>query len=75
LIEHLEARPDGVEVTWLLREPPPQAADLVIAAEVQGFSSSLQRGPDYHCCDATGLARVKIGPATACDAEGRTWPI
>jgi len=75
LVEHYEARSEGIEVTWLIPQAPEGDGDLVIGAELAGLSSSRQTSSGIHFTDAHGLARVKIGPLTAVDQQGRRWNV
>jgi hypothetical protein len=71
VVEHYEARMNGVEVAWVLSKPPVGDGDLCIEAAMSGSEVySFDR-------DANRVAtpRVKVGQAQAVDSRGRTWPL
>lgn len=75
LVEHLEARRDGMEVTWVLKKKPAGEEDLSIEAELAGLRFSSQTSSGLHFEDESGIARVRVSPVTAVDHQGRRWPI
>ena len=75
LVEHHEARRAGIEVTWLVPRPLEGDGDLVVQAELTGLRSSRQTASGVHLLDASGLARVRVGPAEAVDQSGRRWRV
>jgi hypothetical protein len=75
LVEHCEAGPAGVEVTWVVSRPPPGKGSMVIEAEMTGIRFSRQSPSGLHFVDGSGIERVKVGLAKAVDRNGRTWPV
>jgi hypothetical protein len=75
LVEHCEAGPAGVEVTWVMSRPPPGQGGMVIEAEMTGIRFSRQSSSGLHFVDGNGIERVKVGLAKAVDRKGRTWPV
>jgi hypothetical protein len=75
LVEHCEAGPAGVEVTWVMNRPPPGQGGMVIEAEMTGIRFSRQSPSGLHFVDGSGIERVKVGLAKAVDRKGRTWPV
>jgi len=71
LIEHYEARDEGVDVTWVVSRPPEGAGPLRIEAELAGLTYAGQSGKGAHFADAQGNARVRVGKVTAVDANHR----
>ena len=75
LMEHCEAGPAGVEVTWVMSRPPPGQGAMVIEAEMTGIRFSRQSSSGLHFVDGNGIERVKVGLAKAVDRKGRAWPV
>ena len=75
LVEHCEAGPAGVEVTWVVSRPPPGKGGMVIEAEMTGIRFSRQSPSGLHFVDGSGIERVKVSLAQAVDRNGRTWPV
>jgi hypothetical protein len=73
LVEHYEARREGVAVTWVLRKAPPGTGDLSVIAEVAGLQHLDSNGSGHHFADASGLSRLRIGHVTLVDSRGQTW--
>ena len=75
VIEHYEARADGVSVTWVLPQPLPGSGSLTVEARVDGlaYAGSTQNG--FHFADDAGVARMRVGNATAVDSTGRKWEL
>ncbi|HNC97969.1 MAG TPA: hypothetical protein PKW90_17700, partial [Myxococcota bacterium] len=61
LIEHYEARRDGVEVTWYLSKPPAGSGPLVISARMEGLRYAGLTSGGMHFTDTQGTARVRVG--------------
>ena len=75
LVEHIEAREPGVELTWLVQQALKGQGSLVIEAEVAGLQFGPETASGLHLIDTTGTSRVKIGQVTARDFAGRSWPV
>lgn len=75
LLEHYEARPRGVELTWFLPKAVEFSGSLVIESELQGSDTAIAKDAELHLCDTEGVPRWKIGPVTAVDAAGRCWDL
>jgi hypothetical protein len=73
LVEHYEARGNGVEVTWVLNQRPPGAGTLTVEAELTGLTFAARTKDGLHFADASGTARVRVGNVKAVDAAGRQW--
>ena len=71
VVEHIEARRDGVEVTWYLPRPLAGHGDLEIEAQLQGVSFATQTSSGQHFADDQGIARVRVGEVVVVDAAGR----
>lgn len=71
LIEHLQNRLDGVELSYSFARRPGGSGDLTvrIAASGQPYSGETPRG--HHFADATTSLGVCFGPAVWIDARGR----
>jgi len=72
IIEHYEARGDGLEAAWVLSKPAALAGDLVIEADLTGASFTPSDGVVAESC---ALPRIKVGRAQAVDRQGRAWPL
>ena len=75
LVQHCEAGPAGVEVTWVMSRPPPGQGGMAIEAEMTGIRFSRRSSSGLHFVDGSGIERVKVGLAKAVDRRGRTWPV
>ncbi|MBC7549817.1 MAG: hypothetical protein H7269_02750, partial [Cellulomonas sp.] len=75
IVEHQEIRGDGVELAWLLREPPPAGAAWTVELGVEGLDFRGETAAGVHYADAGGTARVVIGAAVLVDTTGKRWPI
>jgi hypothetical protein len=74
LIEHWQTRSDGVEVSWILKQPAgPGPLTIEISLNGLNYSTTTQTG--QHFADANGQARLRVGEAKAVDADGRAWPL
>ena len=73
LLEHYEARTEGVAVTWVLSKPLRGAGDLSITAELVGLNYIGTTASGHHFADQSGTARVRIGNVTLVDAAGSSW--
>jgi len=72
LVEHYEARSDGLEVAWVLSRQPAGAGALVIEAELAGAQFA---GAGSASNGDSSMPRVKVGQAQVVDHDGRTWPL
>jgi hypothetical protein len=70
VIEHYEARREGVEVTWVLQKIPAGRGALEIEAELSGLNHAGQSEHGHHFADASGTSRVRVGHATLVDNRG-----
>ena len=75
VVEHYEAKPEGVAVTWVFSEPLRGVGSLVVEAELTGVTYAGQSEHGHHFADETGKAKVRVGKAQAVDAQGRHWPL
>lgn len=75
IVEHVEARAAGLEVSWIFAAPPPGSGDLEIRLTADGLAPSGSTASGSHYADAAGVPRVRVGPARAVDARGRTWKL
>ncbi|MBL9077888.1 MAG: hypothetical protein JNL08_10315 [Planctomycetes bacterium] len=70
VVEAYDVRADGVEQTFVLREPPRAAGDLVIRGAVESLLSARPVANGVEYADANGVPRVHYGAAVAVDARG-----
>ena len=78
IVEHYEARGEGIAVTWVLPERPPLHAvspKLTIETELTGLTHLTQTEEGHHFADADGISRLRVGRAAAVDSTGRRWPL
>ena len=75
LVAHSEALPDGLELTWILANKPDFKGDLEIQLEVEGLPYLSKTPVGHHFGNRADKRLIAIGPATAVDAQGRTWPL
>jgi hypothetical protein len=71
LIEHFEAGAGGIEVTWVLNQPPANGDPLDLSFRLTGLS--VLRAEDeggYVLGDTTGNPKVRISEVTLVDAGG-----
>lgn len=76
VIEAYEVRPDGVEQTFVLRQPV--AGDLVVRGRFGGDFAGRPAAPMHGPLSLearTGLRSLTYGAATAIDANGATVPL
>ncbi|MDB6038387.1 MAG: Flagellar hook-length control protein FliK, partial [Verrucomicrobiales bacterium] len=76
IIEHLEARENGMFVTWIFPTQPADASEQVIQLEVAGldYVGSSRLGHHFSSTGA-GVSCIKIGNVTAIDSAGAKWPL
>jgi hypothetical protein len=75
LIQHIEARGDGVELTWVLANPPSGEGPLEVEVEATGLVASHRTPSGLHFVDDGGTARARLGPAVVVDASGTRWEV
>ena len=75
LVEHREARSDGVHLAWLVREPPPGDGALEVELRVLGLEPSRAHTGEVILSDAEGSPRARFGRAEAVGAQGRRWSL
>lgn len=75
LVEHREARADGVEVTWVLNDRTALHGDVQIDLAIYGLAYTAQDDRGAHYADDRGGSRVRIGNAVLVDASGKQWPV
>lgn len=69
IVEHYETRGAGVSVTWVLRETPRGDGPFIVEAELTGLTYAGRTKGGLHFADATGIARVCLGPVQLVDAR------
>src|SRR5207244_2247714 len=70
VVEHYEARNEGVEVSWVLSQRPFGPGPLEIDAQLTGLQYVGQTDTGHHFADSQGTPRVQVGNAVAVDARG-----
>lgn len=75
VVEHVEARGGGLEVSWVFDSAPAGAGDLEIRLALEGLASAGETTAGFHFADARGVPRVRIGRARAVDSAGRAWDL
>jgi len=75
LVEHYEARADGILATWILPQRAAPAGDLLIELSVSGSDRVTAAGRGAVFSSQAGKARLALGPPTAVDSSGRAWPL
>ncbi len=75
LVEHFETLAGGVELAWIIPWNPQAMGPVAIDTTVVGMAGALQKDGAIHLADAGGVARWRIGAATAVDAQGRRWDL
>ncbi|MBI3851780.1 MAG: cadherin-like domain-containing protein [Verrucomicrobia bacterium] len=73
LVEHFEARSEGVAVTWVVSKPLAGTGPLLVEAELKGLDYCGQTESGHHFADATGTARLRVGNVKVVDAAGASW--
>ncbi|HEY6226635.1 MAG TPA: hypothetical protein VI282_05885, partial [Verrucomicrobiae bacterium] len=69
-IQHIEARAQGIELTWILQHRPETKGILRIEADLDGLTFAGESDHAFHFADASGTPRVRIGNATLVDSAG-----
>ncbi len=73
LIEHLEARGEGMALTWILPSAlPGERRHFRVELEVAGLSHTGGTASGHHFAGADGLARVRVGSVLLVDTAGKT---
>ncbi len=73
LVEHLEARRDGLALTWILRRRPPSDTFAIeIGVSASGYAGKSKHG--HHFTDAYGTARIRFGSVVLVDRLGNRSP-
>ncbi len=75
VVEHAEAMPDALYLTWCFDRHPAGGGDLKIDFEIDGLTHTGQSASGHHYADDSGLARMCVGPAELVDATGRRWDV
>jgi hypothetical protein len=78
LVEAYDVRADGLEQTFVLRQRPTGAGDLVIRGRIESTLQSAARAAAHGAVDfldAAGQPIVRYGAAMAIDARGATVPM
>src|SRR2546426_153689 len=75
LVEHYEARGEGVAVTWVFSKPLATTGPFVVEAELSGLKYAGQTEGGLHFTDETGTARVRVGKVTAVDSAQNRWDV
>jgi hypothetical protein len=70
LIEHYQARAEGVEVTWVLKNRPAGRGDVIVEAELQGLRFDGEDSAGHSFANETGGGKLRVGHATLVDASG-----
>ncbi len=71
LVEHVEARAQGIEVTWVLGRPPDEIGDLVIDWRFAGRAAPAGQGTGWRLAGNATPANVLVSEAIAVDSAGR----
>lgn len=74
VVEHFEARSEGVQVSWILREPPTRG-DLVVEAEVHNAQFVSRDGAGHLFANAETRTKLRVGDVEAVDSMGKRWSI
>jgi hypothetical protein len=75
LVQHCEARAEGVAVTWVLPRPLPGAGPLTVNVELSGLTYAGRTKDGQHFADGTGTARLRVGNVRTVDSAGRRWEV
>jgi hypothetical protein len=70
LVEHYEARQEGLELTWVLKEAPLGSGPLRVEVKIDGLVYHSSTTTGHHFADDNGVARMRIGSVTVVDAAG-----
>ena len=75
VVEHVEARAEGVELTWVLSAAPAGEGPLQLAFGIDGLAPAGRTASGHHFGDASGVARVRVSDAVLRDAAGSEWKL
>ncbi len=75
VVEHVEARAEGVSLTWVIDRPFARAGSVTVEAEFAGLAHAGESSAGHHFADERGVRRMRVGSATAVDAAGQRWPL
>ncbi len=70
LVEHYEASDRGVEVTWVLQQPPPKGSGLTIQGELSGVTWMERDEKGSLFGGKTGTPTIRVSDVTLVDARG-----
>lgn len=74
LVEHVEARSVGVEVSWVFdRRPAAGCESLQIEASVEGLDFGERADDGLHFVDAQGQYRLRVSEVEVVDSAGNRW--
>lgn len=75
LVEHVEARGDGVAVSWVLQHPAPAppTGELVVRAEFEGATFTGATSQGFHFADDASGQDFLVKRAVATDSRGHRW--
>jgi len=71
LVEHVEARAAGIEVTWVLQQAPAGEGDLIIDWQFKGRTAGQPVEAGWRFAGGSPRANIIVGEAVAVDATGR----
>lgn len=75
LVEHYEARAEGILATWILPQRAAPAGDILIELSVSGSERVTAAGRGAVFSSQDSKARLALGPPTVVDSSGRAWPL
>lgn len=75
VIEHVEARAEGVYLTWIFRHAMAADKPLTLTLAVDGATYAGETMRGHHFSGGDGITRVRIGRAEAVDSTGRRWEL
>jgi hypothetical protein len=75
LVEHIETRPYGIAVTWVLSQRPESKGPLLIDTELSGLSFAGESEAGHHFTDETGIPRIRVSRVYVVDASGMRWDV
>lgn len=75
VVEHYEARQEGLEVTWLLLTRPKPGQDLRVEVAIDGALLRAEADTSFSVLDLSNRVRARIRPAVLVDARGTRWAV
>ena len=75
IVEHFEARAQGMELTWVIPHALNQTGSLAIESDITGVEEARVENGAVHLLDANGTARLRIGSALAVDSKQNRWEL